>query len=219
METNNKRSAIDTIDFIVLGVMALLSLTPLFGVGLSGINVIIGLVYFFVQKRVRKLSAAESGLEIRTVPAAFAVKSTWLWVLLPLVVDICSVLLSKWIAPEYLNHVFARSAGILSYDNLPKLIGTVFVLALGEEIAFRVVFLGTIRRYMKALPAILITSLFFALAHLTFDTPAVVAYDLVFVFINSIVYGIAFEKTKNGYISTIAHILSNLFGVLLIMMR
>ena len=62
------------------------------------------------------------------------------------------------------------------------------MLALGEEITFRVVFQGTIRRYMKALPAILITSLFFALAHLTFDTPAVVAYDLAFVFINSIVY-------------------------------
>ncbi|MPM15457.1 hypothetical protein SDC9_61828 [bioreactor metagenome] len=219
MESSKKGSAINKIDFIVLSVMALLSLTPLFGAKLSGLSVILGLVYFFVQKRVRKLSPAESGLSIRAIPSAFSKKAIFLWIALPLAADVFSVLLSKWVAPDYLNHVFARSTGIISYDDIAKLLLQVIVLALGEEIAFRVFFQGTLSRYLPAAPAILITSVFFALSHLTFDSPFIMVYDLTFVFLNSVLYGIVFHKTKNGFISTFAHILSNLFGILLIVLR
>lgn len=214
-----RNGSIEIIDFIVLAIMALLSLTPLFGLTLSGLNVLLGLIYFFVQKRIRRQSAPEAGLCIKTVPKAFRDKTVWVWIALPLLADIFSILLSKWIVPEYLNHLFTRTSGILSYDNLSMLFIQVFVLALGEEIAFRVLFQGTLSRYLPAGAAIAITSLFFALSHIAQGDPAIVIYDVVFVFLNSVFYGIAFYKTKNGYISAIAHILSNLFGIILIMAR
>lgn len=219
MEIEKRSKTLDTIDIIILTFMALLSFSPLFGFALSGVNVIIGLVYFFVQKRLRKLSAENSGLIIKTVPAAFRNKTIWIWIALPLLADIFSILLSKWIVPEYLDHLFLRTAGIISYDNLPVLFIQVFILALGEEIAFRVFFQGTLSRFLPAGVAIAITSLFFAISHISQGNPAIVIYDIAFIFLNSVFYGIIFHKTKNGYISTIAHIMSNLFGIILIIAR
>jgi uncharacterized protein len=205
------------IDFIVLAAMAALSLMPLFGLNISGIAVIVGLVYFFVQRRVRKMPKEESGLCFKCIPKAFKKKSIWLWIALPLAIDVISLVLAKAVAPGFLAHVYERSASVISYNDVPTLIFQVILFALGEEIAYRALFQGTLSRYLSAAPAIVITSAFFALAHLTQGSREIVIYDIVFVFLNSIVYGVIYHRTKNSYVSAISHILSNLFGAILIL--
>lgn len=44
----------------------------------------------------------------------------------------------------------------------------------------------------------------------------IVAYDISFVFINSILYGIIFYKTNNAWISAISHFIANLFSVIVL---
>ncbi|HBC29880.1 MAG TPA: CPBP family intramembrane metalloprotease, partial [Clostridiales bacterium] len=44
----------------------------------------------------------------------------------------------------------------------------------------------------------------------------IVTYDIFFVFINSILYGIIFYKSKNAWISAISHFAANLFSVIVL---
>jgi membrane protease YdiL (CAAX protease family) len=81
---------------------------------------------------------------------------------------------------------------MLSLDIIAILIPQLVILAFMEEIANRALFQNVLSKYLPAAPSILITSLFFAVAHAAEGRLAVVIYDLVFVFINSIIYGIVF---------------------------
>ena len=212
-----KRKMTSAVDLAVLTAMAALALTPMFGLNASGISVILGIAYYFIQRRLQRTPKEESGLCLMCIPKAFQKKSIWLWIALPLVFDTVSLVLSKEIAPGYLDHIFERSAAIISYGDFPKLIPQLIVLALGEEIAFRALFQEKLSTFMPEILAIIVASLFFALSHLTQGSREIVVYDLIFVFLNSIVYGILYHKTKNAYVSTLSHIVSNLFGVIFIL--
>jgi membrane protease YdiL (CAAX protease family) len=62
---------------------------------------------------------------------------------------------------------------------------------------------------------LLSSSLLFALGHFKAGNPVIVAYGLFFIFINSILYGVIFHKTKNAWVSGIAHFAANMFEVIL----
>jgi membrane protease YdiL (CAAX protease family) len=91
-------------------------------------------------------------------------------------------------------------------------------LALLEEVAFRAFMQGKLMSCIKPAWAIAATSLFFALAHLSPGEPLVVAYDLLFVFIDSLLYGVLFYKTNNVYASILSHFAANLVGVLIVLL-
>lgn len=205
-------------DFIPLSIMAVFSIMPLFGVKIAGIAVILGIIYFFIDKIVNKIPGRESGLYLKSVPQSLKDIRIWFWVLLPLVFDVISILLSGIFVPGYLSHVIERAGSMIALDKIAILIPQLVILAFMEEVANRALFQNVLSKYLPAAWSILITSLFFAIAHAAEGSPAVVIYDLVFVFINSIIYGIVFHKTKNAYISTISHLISNLFGVILMFM-
>jgi membrane protease YdiL (CAAX protease family) len=120
------------------------------------------------------------------------------------------------VVPEYTSHVIGRAGSMINLDQVVILIPELVILALGEEIANRALFQRLASKYLPVIPSILLTSLFFAVAHVAAGSLAIVVYDVVFVFINSVIYGIVFHKTKNAYISTISHLISNLFGLVLI---
>lgn len=203
-------------DLILLIVMALLEITPLFGIRLSGIAVIFGIIYFFIYKRMNKIPGNESGLNFKSIPQDLKNIKIWFWIMLPVVTGVTSILLSKVLAPEYISHVLSRSESMLSYDKIALLIPQLLILALGEEIANRALFQKLLSKYLPVIPAILVTSLLFAIAHVTEGNLTIVVYDVIFVFLDSLVFGILFHKTNNAYISTLAHFISNLFGCLII---
>jgi uncharacterized protein len=60
-----------------------------------------------------------------------------------------------------------------------------------------------------------LVSFLFAVGHLSIGPAGVVMYDIGFVFVDSILYGVIFLKTKNIYITIISHFLANVAGIYL----
>lgn len=201
---------------VVLVVMALVSLTNLFGISAAGISVVLGVAAFFVFKIVEKQTFQESGMNFRSISKEVKKPVILLWILMPSVMNFLVIMLAKLVLPNYIEHVVSRSSAMLTVNILPVLFIQLFVFALGEEIAWRAFFQKQLQSFLPFTPTLLISSVLFSLGHLQSGSLIIVAYDLLFVFINSIFYGIIFRKTDNVWISTISHFAANLFAVILL---
>ena len=96
------------------------------------------------------------------------------------------------------------------------LIIQLLVFAVSEEIAWRAFFQKQLKTFLPVVPTILITSALFSLGHLTSGSLIIVSYDLLFVFVNSLFYGIIFRKTNNVWVSAASHFTANLFAVIIL---
>ena len=92
------------------------------------------------------------------------------------------------------------------------------VMTLGEEIAFRGFFQKQTTKKMHYIFSIILTSILFALGHYSSGNLGIVAYDLLFVFIDSALYGLVFKETDNAWCSWIPHFLADILGVILLML-
>lgn len=119
-----------------------------------------------------------------------------------------------YILPDAKEHILSRAATLITYDTTATTIIMLFILALGEEIAMRSFFQNQLSRVISAAPAIIITSILFTVAHYAAGNVVSVAFDLLSVFVSSVLYGIVFYKTKNGWMCGIAHFLSNLLAII-----
>ena len=176
---------------------------------------ILAIPYIFIEKIVRKQTFAGIGFRIKGMYKDL-IKYWWL-ILLPIGTGLASLFLSKLIVPDYFAHVIERTQPMLAFDNLFILIPQLLILALAEEICFRGFFQRKLGICINTRVAIIITSLIFALGHFSIGSPIVVIYDITGIFIDSIIYGILFYKTKNIYICWISHLLANICGIFVIM--
>lgn len=177
---------------------------------------ILAIPYIFIEKIVRKQSFAEMGFKIKGLHKDL-MKYWWL-ILLPIGTGLSSLFLSKLIVPDFFSHVIERTQPLLVFDNLFILIPQLLILALAEEICFRGFFQRKLGIYINTNVAMIITSLLFALGHFSMGSPAVVIYDITWIFIDSIIYGMLFNKTKSIYVCWISHFLANICGVFAIML-
>ena len=90
------------------------------------------------------------------------------------------------------------------------------VLALGEEIAMRGFFQRQTAKHIGTVPAIILTSVLFAMGHFTFADPIIEILDLASIFIDSIFFGLAFKETDNAWFSWTSHFLANVLALTLI---
>lgn len=196
--------------------MTALSFTNMFGVKAAGISVCIGVVFFFVNKTMEQQVFSDSGLDFEAIGIDLRGRSIWFWVAMPLVMDIVSITLSKFFLPGYIDHVIARAGNFVTFDKLVLMLVQLAVLALGEEIAWRAFFQKQLSKVMPITPVIIISSLLFAMGHITSGSLVIVVYDVFFVFVNSILYGVIFHKVNNAWISAISHFTANLFSVIVL---
>lgn len=207
---------IKNVSIITMIIMTGISFTNLFGIPVAGIAVLLGIAFFFINKVIEKQAFAGSGLDFKAIGTNLKVKSIWFWIAMPLIMDVISITLSKLFLPEDINHVLVRTQAFVSFHNAAISIVQLAVLALGEEIAWRAFFQKQLSKVLSIIPVLIISSLLFALGHITKGSPTIVAYDVFFVFLNSILYGIIFHKTNNAWISTISHFTANLFSVIVL---
>ncbi len=205
-----------TAKVVVLVIMALVSLTNLFGISAAGISVILGIVSFFIFKRAEKQTFQECGLGFKSIGKAVKKPAIWLWIIMPSIMNFLVIIFAKLILPNYIEHVVSRSEIMLTVNNLPILIIQLLVFALGEEIAWRAFFQKKLQSFLPFAPTILISSALFSLGHLTSGSLIIVTYDLMFVFVNSLFYGIVFRKTNNVWVSAISHFAANFFAVIIL---
>lgn len=200
--------------FLIL--MAAFSFINFFGVNAAGISVCLGIIFFFVNKAMEKQPFEGSGLDFKAIRIGLKEKNIWFWLALPLIMDGVSMGLSKLVLPDYIDHVLARAGAFVSFENLALSVVQMIVLALGEEIAWRGFFQKQLLKAMPIAPVLAISSFLFAIGHIASGNPVIIAYDVFFVFVNSILYGIIFHKTQNAWISWISHFVANLFSVLVL---
>lgn len=209
---------IKIIPFIVMIIMAVISFSNLFGLRIAGASVIIGVVSFFINKAYEKEPFSSSGLDIRAIRADLKDRGIWLWVALPMIMDAVSITIGKLFLPEYIEHVLARTEIFISFDKVILMLFQLAVLALGEEIAWRAFFQKQLNKAFPIVPVLLISSVLFALGHLTQGNVIILIFDISFVFINSILYGIIFYKSKNAWVSAISHFAANLFSIIVLVL-
>lgn len=206
---------------IFLIVIAILSLTNLLNIKidgevlkLSGISVIIGVVAFFVTRKTNKTK--DEGLNIKTIFKDFKDHpKSIIYALLPFIsVILCTVIVNKFI-PDFTDHLKNRINFATSTD-LMRTILTMAVLTLGEEIAWRGFFQKQTSKKIHYILSIIATSLLFALGHYSAGSFKIVAYDLLFVFIDSSLFGLVFKETDNAWCSWIPHFLADVLALFLI---
>ncbi|PKL14099.1 MAG: hypothetical protein CVV52_03250 [Spirochaetae bacterium HGW-Spirochaetae-8] len=207
---------IQKMPLLAIILMSILSFSNLFGLTIAGVAVIVGIVCFFIQKAVEKQPFKGSGLDIGAIRTQFADTSIWLWMALPIIMDALSIGISKVALPAYLEHVLARTGQFVSLDKMVLLVFQLAFLALGEEIAWRAFFQKQLNKFLPIIPTVIIASVLFSIGHFNQGDAVIILYDVLFIFINSVLYSIVFYKTNNAWMSAISHFAANLFSVIVL---
>lgn len=206
---------------IPLIIMAVVSLLCLFEIRIGGerlqlasLTLIVGIAAFFLTGKTN--DTKDEGLNHKTILPFLKNKDTVILIFMPLVMNVICLLIAKFFVPEFIEHLTART-GFLAFNRIPVLIVELMIAALGEEIAWRAFFQKQVSKIFPFVPSLIVSSILFSICHFNQGSAIVVIYDLVFIFINAMIYGVIFRKTDNAFISTIAHFLANLFGTLSIL--
>jgi membrane protease YdiL (CAAX protease family) len=208
MDMKNNKVFIEYL--IVAAVLIVTSFTPYKIVGM-----LVVIAYLMIESRLRGRSKEENGFDLRGLPQKLG--ETWVFILLVVVVTpLITVMVGKLFLPEYFTHVLERVVPYVKMDSLDKLFGQLLILAFGEEIVFRVFLQGRLSLFINPGLAIVLTSIVFAGVHYTPGVTVVVLMDLLSVFVDSLLFGIIYERSKNVFASTLAHFLGNSFGMLLL---
>ena len=212
-----KKSVYTTI--IGLFLMAVLSLTKIIPeLSISGLTVLIGILFFFVLEHFDKKSHIESGLRFKLFFDYLKKQGVIILVLLPIGTAVATLIIGDLaFKGAFTSHIVGRTDSMLSFDKIPLLMVQVIIAALGEEIAWRGFFLG---KSMKMFPfwlCAIVSSILFAIAHIASGSFELVSYDVLMIFIDSILYSVIYKKTKNCLITTLSHILANTTGIVFLM--
>ena len=205
---------------IGLFLMAVLSLTKIISeLSLSGLTVLIGILFFFVLEHFDKKTQIELGLRFKSFFDDLKKQGVILLVLLPVGSAVVTLLIGDMIFKgAFTSHVLGRTDGMLSFDKIPILMVQIVIAALGEEIAWRGFFLGKSMRILPFWLCVILSSLLFSIAHISSGSIELVSYDIFMIFVDSIIYALIYKKSGNCLISALSHFLGNATGILFIMM-
>lgn len=204
------------ISIVAMMVMAFVSFSNFFGYSFAGISILIGVSFFFIKRILERNMDSDNSLNVRAIGTNLKDVAIWFWITLPLIMNVICFALATMFLPEFIDHVFGRTEFVLSANMVVLLIFQLAILALGEEIAWRGFFQKQLSKWLPIIPTLILTSILFSLGHFAVGNIAVVSYDIFFIFINSVLYGIVFYKTNNAYISAISHFIANLFAVIVL---
>ncbi len=186
----------------------------------SGYALIVGIAAFFIVEAVNKTPDDQSGVRFSTIIDDLKKPQVLFWVLLPIVITVIQIVAGKLFSEEsyrkYIEHVIGRTSLEMDFSNFVKWIRISCVTVLGEEIAFRGFLFGKGKELLPFWVCLLWSAVLFALGHMATGDSAIVFFDLLGIFIDAIMYAIAFEKSGNSVISFIPHCLNNILGLLLI---
>jgi len=179
-------------------------------------GMLIAIAYTILEGILRRQGKKEKGGLIKGLPQA--IKENWLFILLVVfITPTITVIIGKLFLPEYFAHVLARVEPYVKMDSLENLFGQLLILAFGEEIVFRAFLQGKLSQFIKPWLAILLSSIVFAALHFTPGVMVIVVMDLLGVFVDSLLFGVIYERSKNVLASTVAHFLGNSFAMILLL--
>ena len=212
----NDKSAMLTI----IGMTAMIILTVIKAAASSQMAanalIIAGIAFFFIVEAVAKTPDAESGLSFKRFLPDLKKPGVIPLILMMAALTVMEMLLDKLLFGNQLaEHVLGRAAIMSSSSLSTVLLNQVFIV-LGEEIGFRGFFLGKGMKVFPFWPAALVSAAVFAAAHFTAGPAAIVACDLIQVFIDGVLFALLYRKTGNCLISCIPHFAGNMLGYFLL---
>ena len=206
---NKKRLTLTAM--VLMAVFSFLGLLALLGndhANLTSITLIIGIVFYFVTGEPKE----KDSMSLKAVPRLLRDWKLDLLILMPLAMDIICYAIARRAVPEFLDHLWNR-IDFLSFGTILLLIAELAIAALGEEIAWRGFFQKQLTKSLPLPPALLITAVLFAICHFTIDSFAVVLYDLLFIVIDAIFFGLVYRRSNNVIVCTLSHFLANFISV------
>ncbi len=208
-------SKVNRLVSIGLITMAVLSFGNFTGQPVSNVVVPLGVVLFFVNRALEKNPEDSKALAFNTLTDKLTSKENILWIFIPAVVSIINVLISSNFLPQYIDYEKERAGAFVTIEMSVLSVLLFFVLALGEEIAWRAFFQSQLMKVLSPVMAIAISSILFTVGHYAVGNPPLVLYGLSFTLINGTVFGLIFYKTRNVWVSTLAHFLANMMELFL----
>ena len=200
---------------IGLVIMILMSMTKIVpSTFIAGYSVFIGIAFFFIVEAVENTTDGESGLQFKTFLRDMKKPCVLPLVLLPIVTAIATLVIGNLIFDDgFSTHVMARTNSMLSFDKVQILVLQVIIAAFGEEIAWRGFFVGKGMKIYSFWVCAIVSSVLFAVGHISLGSFGLVFYDVATIFIDSLIYAVIYKKSGNCLISTVAHILCNATGI------
>lgn len=170
--------------------------------------------YLLIERRLRQRTWGELGFNIRTFWDDL--RANWiLFALLGFVIQPLVGLWAKAFFPAFLAHVQARlpfETGISWGVLLPLLA----ISLLGEEMTYRTLIQGRLTPFIGIPAAIVVASLLFGLAHFAPGPGLVVLTDVGLIIVDSILYGVMFARRNNLWVVWLAHLLGDIFGLMVL---
>ena len=168
--------------------------------------------YLLIERRLRKRTWRELGFNLHTFWEDL--RANWfLFILLGFVIQPVIALWAKAYLPAFLEHVQSRlpfDKGISWGVLLPLL---AFSL-LGEEMTYRTLIQGRLVQFIGIPAAVGVASLLFGLAHFAPGPGLVVLMDVGLIVVDSVLYGIMFARRNNLWVVWLAHLLGDIFGLI-----
>ena len=183
--------------------------------GLKAFSILLPVAYLIIERRLRKRPWRELGFDLKGFPAALKA-NWWLVGLAVFVVQALAVFGTRAFLPEFSIHLVERLP-ISIHNGWLVLIPFLLLSTLGEEIVYRGFFQERLTWFIKAPLAIGIVSIVFALAHYSPGPLGVVVVDLGLIVIDSILYGAIFARSKNIFVSWMAHALVDMVDLWLML--
>lgn len=203
------RILIETIIITVITLMGMLFLPSA-----KLLFALLPVAYLLVERRIRRRTWGDLGFNGQTFWVDL--RANWiLFVLLGFVIQPVTALWAKTYFPEFLQHVQARlpfesgmSWGIL----LPLLV----VSLIGEEMTYRTLIQGRLAQFIGTPAGIIVASILFGLAHFSPGPGLIVLTDIGLIVISSLLYGVLFARRNNLWVVWLAHLLGDIFGLLIL---
>lgn len=170
------------------------------------------IVYFFIEKYARNRNWNDVGFKFKNTLKD--IKSNWYWIALDVIgIQSLFVLAGTFLLPNYLIHVKERLPMVVSTSTILSMIITITIGTFLEEVVYRSLFQERLCWFIKPTFAILITSIIFGLVHISKGSLLIVSFDIIGVIIDSIIYGIIYNNTKNIFASWFTHFFADIIGM------
>lgn len=186
---------------------------------IKGLMMLLPVTYLLIERRRRNRSWTELGASREGY--LNGIKANWhLIVLVVFLIQFIVIVGASWYIPSFMEHIYSRipwspDAGI---SVLIGFLSMILFVTFIEELVDRGLFQERFTKRYGPLIGIIIGSLFMTTMHWTPGDPFIVFLDLLAVFIDSLIYGLIYWRTRSIFISWTAHLGVDIFDIMLMLL-
>lgn len=201
--------------FILIIVVVIFWFMP----GLVWLYTILPLIYLLIERRIRHWPLESIGIKYRGVIADLKANFPII-ILVAVVMQFLVIAGSYWQWPSLFLHLQDRVAYLHTHFGtfapffmfLPLVALSTFL----EELVFRGFVQERVSWFSNGFVAIIVGSLLLSVFHYSSGRLSVVMADLFFVFLDNLLYGLIYFRSRNVFVAWTAHLSADIIGLMLL---